>query len=118
MGTPDDILVDLVSETAERICGIKPESALIRQFLLQRARSQETQRERRTLQPPGRTAKPAQRHETGEAERRAPLPITLDPSGPNLSKTALLRSKEAWIAESHRDGRKEFRHWRAQYMTL
>ena len=31
--TPDDLLVDLISETTERICGFKPEPELVKQFL-------------------------------------------------------------------------------------
>ena len=31
--TPDELLVDLISETTERICGFKPEPDLVRQFL-------------------------------------------------------------------------------------
>ena len=34
--TPDELLVDLISETAERICGFKPEPELVEQFLLRR----------------------------------------------------------------------------------
>ena len=33
--TPDELLVDLISETTERICGFKPEPELVEQFLLQ-----------------------------------------------------------------------------------
>ena len=35
--TPDDLLVDLISETTERICGFKPEPELVKQFLAGRA---------------------------------------------------------------------------------
>ena len=34
--TPDDLLVDLISETTERICGFKPEPGLVEQFLARR----------------------------------------------------------------------------------
>ncbi len=34
--TPDEILLDLISETTERICGFKPAPGLVEQFLLQR----------------------------------------------------------------------------------
>ena len=34
--TPDEILVDLISETTERICGFKPEPDLVEQFLSRR----------------------------------------------------------------------------------
>ena len=37
--TPDELLVDLISETTERICGFKPEPELIEQFLAQRIRT-------------------------------------------------------------------------------
>ena len=38
VGTPDEILVDLISEATERICGFKPERELIEQFLSRRVR--------------------------------------------------------------------------------
>ena len=34
--TPDELLVDLISETTERICGFKPEPELVEQFLARR----------------------------------------------------------------------------------
>ena len=37
--TPDEILVDLISETTERICGFKPERELVEQFLSRRVRA-------------------------------------------------------------------------------
>ena len=36
IGTPDEILVDLISEATERICGFKPEPELVEQFLSRR----------------------------------------------------------------------------------
>ena len=37
--TPDELLVDLISETTERICGFKPEPELVEEFLLRRVRA-------------------------------------------------------------------------------
>ena len=37
--TPDEKLVDLVAETAERICGFKPETERIQEFLSEKARN-------------------------------------------------------------------------------
>ena len=37
--TPNELLVDLISETTERICGFKPEPELVEQFLAQRIRT-------------------------------------------------------------------------------
>ena len=37
--TPDEILVDLISETTERICGFKPERESVEQFLSRRVRA-------------------------------------------------------------------------------
>ena len=34
--TPDELLVELISETTERICGFKPEPELVEQFMAQR----------------------------------------------------------------------------------
>ena len=38
--TPDDLLVDLISETTERICGFKPDAELVEQFLARRIQTQ------------------------------------------------------------------------------
>ena len=37
--TPDELLVDLIAETAERICGLIPEPELVEQFLSRRVRT-------------------------------------------------------------------------------
>ena len=44
--TPDEILIDLISETAERICGFKPEMDLIQQFLAQESKPSNESRPR------------------------------------------------------------------------
>ena len=63
--TPDEILIDLISETAERICGFKPETELIQQFLAQESKpSSEPLARSEHSQPP--SAPP-------EAPRPAPL---------------------------------------------
>ena len=44
------------------------------------------------------------------------LPITLDPPNPADFLADLLRTKEAWIAVSYNDGRKEVGLWDASRM--
>lgn len=44
------------------------------------------------------------------------LPIALEPRNPEDFKTALLRTKEAWIEVSYQDGRSEVKHWNAGRM--
>ena len=44
------------------------------------------------------------------------LPITLDPPNSADFLDALLRTREAWIEVSYRDGRKEVRRWGASLM--
>ena len=68
--TPDEILVDLISETTERICGMKPEPELVKQFLSRRFSPRLViNREVNTS-----AAKQARRGGQGST-----LPITLDP---------------------------------------
>lgn len=44
------------------------------------------------------------------------LPIELDPPEKGAFLDALLRTKEAWVEESYRDGRREVRRWDAARM--
>ena len=70
--TPDEILVDLIAETAERICGFKPETLLIEEFLSQGIqllaspppRTGNSERGN-SLPPPPRSASPAGRTISG-----------------------------------------------------
>ena len=43
----------------------------------------------------------------------ATLPITLVPSPAEVFRKALIRTKQAWIVVTYRDGREEVRRWRA-----
>ena len=45
------------------------------------------------------------------------LPITLDPATAKAFKDALLRKREAWIFEIHRDGRTIKQRWNASNMS-
>ena len=104
---PDEILVDLISETTERICGMKPEPELVKQFLSRRVSPRLVLRQEANAS----AAKRARR-----VGRGSTLPITLDPQDASDFLDALLRTKEAWIEESHRDGRKELHRWDASRM--
>ena len=105
--TPDEILVDLISETTERICGMKPEPELVEQFLSRRVSP------RLVINREVNTSAAKQVRRGGQG---SPLPITLDPQDPSDFLDALLRTKEAWLEESHSDGRKEFHRWDASRM--
>ena len=114
--TPDELLVDLISETTERICGFKPEPELVKQFLAGRAdapndaldESPSLVLSRETNPPSART----RREGWGPT-----LPITLDPQDSADFLDALLRTKEAWLEVSYSDGRKEVRRWDASLMS-
>ena len=115
---PDEILVELISETAERICRFRPDPELVEEFLLRRAgalndaldESQQVVQDRGTSAPSARrTRREGQNHS---------LPITLDPENSADFLAALLRTKEAWLEVSYSDGRKEVRRWNASHMSL
>ena len=115
--TPDELLVDLISETTERICGFKPEPELVELFLLQRVQAPKD--------APDGSSPPVQPRETNapsarrtRRDRPGPtLPITLDPPNSADFLAALLRTREAWLEVSYRDGRKEVRRWDASLMS-
>ena len=46
----------------------------------------------------------------------SPLPITLDPSKPQVFLDSLLKTKQAWIEVLYQDGRKDVRRWEATSM--
>ncbi len=111
--TPDEILVDLISETAERICGFKPDAELVMEFLSQRVQAISTEMDA--------APRPALKHEKSPepvltASRDRILPITLEPPNPEF-KEALLRTKEAWIEVLYNDGRKKVSRWDASRMS-
>ncbi len=104
---PDDMLVDLISETTERICGMKPEPELVKQFLSRRVSP------RLAL---NREANASSAKQTRREGQGSTLPITLDPQDSSDFLDALLRTKQAWLEVSYRDGRKEVRRWDASRM--
>ncbi len=104
---PDEFLVDLVVETTERICGMKPEPEIVKQFLLRRISP------RLVL---NREADVSSAKQTNWAGKGSTLPITLNPQNSEDFKAALLHTKEAWLEVSYRDGRKEVRRWDASRM--
>ena len=115
--TPDELLVDLISETTERICGFKPEPELVEQFLAGRAHALTNALEGSPPQVVSQETTAPSARRTHREGRRAVLPITLDPEGDADFKDALLRSKEAWIEVSYSDGRKVVRPWNASRMS-
>ena len=114
--TPDEILVDLISETTERFCGFMPERELVEQFLSRRVRAlpdfQLPSEEPSRRPPPAPSANPTRREGQGSI-----LPITLEPQNSLDFLAALLRTKEAWLEVSYNDGRKEVRRWDAPRMS-
>ena len=114
--TPDEILVDLISETTERFCGFMPERELVEQFLSRRVRAlpdfQLPSEEPSRRPTPAPSANPTRRAGQGSI-----LPITLEPQNSLDFLAALLRTKEAWFEVSYNDGRKEVRRWDAPRMS-
>ena len=114
--TPDEILVDLISETTERICGFKPEPELVEQFLLRHVGALDDELEESPLPVHSReTNAPSARRSRREGQGFT-LPTTLDPENAADFPAALLRAKEAWLEVSYSDGRKEIRRWDASLM--
>ncbi|MCY4364760.1 MAG: hypothetical protein OXE17_00810 [Chloroflexi bacterium] len=122
--TPDELLVDLISETTERMCGFKPEPDLVEQFLAQRIQKlfdsppeQERlpRRGQPTTAPIGPTSTPTRQVPGGM--REGPLPISLDPPRPGDFLEALLEAGHAWLEVSYNDGQKEVRRWNAPRMS-
>ena len=114
--TPDELLVDLISETTERICGFKPEPELVEQFLLQRVPALNDALDASPPPVPSRETNAPSARRTLREGRGPTLPITLDPPNSADFLDALLRTREAWIEVSYRDGRKEVRRWDASLM--
>ena len=118
--TPDEILVDLISETAERICGFKPEPKSVERFLSRRVHAPDDTPD--ASPPPVQSTETEAHSETEtQSEGQGPtlpntLPITLDPSDSADFREALMRTKRAWFEESYSDGRKEVRPWNAQFV--
>ena len=116
VATPDDLLVDLISEITERICGIAPDREMVEQFLARRVQTTTRATEESPLPASPRTgAIPPASGPRVRAEGVA-LPIALDPPNSQDFLEALLLTKEAWIVELHADGRREVRRWDASRM--
>ena len=116
--TPDELLVDLIAETTEHICGFKPEPKLVEQFLSRSVRALSD------ASPPPEEPLGGVLHTPAQVGGQRPirsgqvstLPITLEPADSEDFLTALLRTKEAWLEVSYTDGRKEVRRWDAARM--
>ena len=114
---PDELLVDLISETTERICGFKPEPELVKQFLAGRAHAPNDALDESPSQVLSRETNPPSAKRTRREGHGHTLPITLDPQNSADFLGALLRTKEAWLEVSYSDGRKEVRRWDASRMS-
>ena len=114
--TPDEILVDLISETTERICGFKPEPELVGQFLLRRVCGLNDELDGSPQIVQSRETKAPSVTRTHRKGQGSTLPITLDPENAADFLAALLRTKQAWLEVSYSDGRKEIRRWDASLM--
>ena len=122
--TPDELLVDLISETTERICGFKPEPELVEQFLAQRIRTLFDSPPEPQVLPRRRPSTPAPIGPTSSATRPVPkgrqdtpLPISLEPPRASDFLAALLEARQAWLEVSYNDGQKEVRRWDASRMS-
>lgn len=111
--TPDDILIDLLTETTERICGFKTDPELVRQFLSRRVHALNRTPDGGSVPVSDREMNTPSANQTHRGGQGVPLPITLDPPNSADFLDALLRAREAWIEESHNDGHKEVRRWDA-----
>ena len=114
--TPDDLLVDLISETTERICGFKPERKLVEQFILRQVSAHDDEFEESRLPVHSRKTTAHSGGQSRKDGEGSTLPITLDPENAADFKAALLRAKQAWLEISYGDGRKEIRRWDASHM--
>ena len=115
--TPDELLVDLISETTERICGFRPEPELVKQFLAGRARASNDALDGSPSQVLSRETNAPAAKRTRREGQDSTLPITLDPQDSADFLDALLRTKEEWLEVSYSDGRKEVRRWDASRMS-
>ena len=117
VASPDDLLVDLVSEATVRICGIVPEREMVEQFLSRRVQTVSTVTNENPLPvSSGTRAAPPASGPRFEG-RGVALPITLDPPNSQDFLEALLLTREAWIEELYADGRREVHHWDASRMS-
>ena len=114
--TPDEILVDLISETTESICGFKPDPELVEQFLLRRVHALNDAPDGSSLLELSRESNAPAAKRTRREGQGSTLPITLDPRNSADFLAALLSAKQAWLEVSYSDGRKEVRRWDASLM--
>lgn len=122
--TPEELLLDLISETTERLCGFKPEPELVVQFLAQRVQTIFPLTPEPEIKPPSQPASPAPLGPTSVTTPQAPrrrqdssLPVSLEPPRPKDFLTALLKVRRAWLEVSYSDGRKEVRPWDAPHIS-
>ena len=122
--TPDELLVELISETTERICGFKPEPELVQQFLAQRIQTLFNLPPEPEVLPRRQTTTPAPIGPTSITTRQVPtgkqvnsLPISLEPPRARDFLEALLEAGHAWLEVSYNDGQKEVRRWNAPRMS-
>ncbi len=115
--TPDELLVEMISEATESICGFAPEPTFIRQFLSQHVQgiSNVSKDGPAPVSSPESCIPPARSEPV--AGRGAALPITLDPPNAQDFLEALLLAREAWIEEFYADGRKKVVRWEATRMS-
>ena len=120
--TPDELLVELITEAAERMCGFRPETDLVQHFLAQnipRAWGSPLEPEMPShRQPPARKGPTsAINQRVSEGRQGGPLPITLEPASDKDFLAALLQAGRAWLEVSYNDGRKEVSPWNASRMS-
>ena len=117
VATPDELLVDLVSEVTERICGIAPDRELIEQFLFRCVETMTGAAEESPLPVSSQTREVSPASDQPVEWRGPALPITLRPPKSQDFLEVLLLTREAWIEELYADGRREVRRWDASRMS-
>ena len=111
----DEILVDLISEATERICGFKPEPESVEQFLSQHVHALDDVLDGSPLPVLSRETNAPSSKQTRRKRQDSPF----DHAGsaePRRLSDRMLRVKEAWLEVSYNDGRKEVRRWDASHM--
>ena len=117
VATPDDLLVDLVSEVTMRICGIAPEREMVEQFLSRQVQAMSAVADENSLPVSSGTKAVPPASGSRVEGRGVTLPITLDPPNSQDFLEALLLTREAWIEELYANGRREVHHWDASRMS-
>ena len=115
--TSDELLVELISEATERICGFAPDPEMVKRFLSQRVSAIGDVPAVSPLPISSLEKRRSSNQQPAVDGRGGTLPITLDPPNSQDFLESLLLAREAWIEEFYADGRKEVHRWDAPRMS-